>query len=170
MKTAFNLTKYICPLLILAAVIFPVVTAQANPIELPEKSIKPEIAFLIGFAILLEVICVWFILRRSLRPRFFILWLIGMHLITYPAFLGLLWLLQSMRPAFAVAIGEGLVVVVEGLIIYGICWLMAPANSPLPRPTIARCWLASFVGNVCTAVAFPILVAIFKLVERSGSG
>jgi hypothetical protein len=73
MKTAFNLTKYIWQLLILAAVIFSVVTAQANPIELPEKSIKPEISFLIGFAILLEVICVWFILRRSLRPRFFIL-------------------------------------------------------------------------------------------------
>jgi len=170
MKTAFNLTKYIWQLVILAAVIFPVVTAQANPIELPEKSIKPEISFLIGFAILLEVICVWFILRRSLRPRFFILWLIGMHLITYPAFLGLLWLLQSMRPAFAVAIGEGLVVVVEGLTIYGICWLMAPANSPLPRPTIARCWLASFVGNVCSAVAFPILLTMFKMIERSGSG
>ena len=167
MKTAFNLTKYIWQLVILAAVIFPVVTAQANPIELPEKSIKPEISFLIGFAILLEVICVWFILRRSLRPRFFILWLIGMHLITYPAFLGLIWLLQSMRPAFAVAIGEGLVVVVEGLIIYGICWLLAPANSTLSRPTIAKCWLASFVGNVCSAVAFPVLVALF---ERFGPG
>src|SRR5271166_6549972 len=82
------------------------------------KSITPEISFLISFAILVEVICVWFILRRSLRPRFFVLWLIGMHLITYPAFLGLLWVLQAMRPAFAVAIGEGLVVVVEGLIIY----------------------------------------------------
>ena len=31
--------------------------------------------------------------------------LIGMHLLTYPAFLSLLWLLQDMRPAFAVASG-----------------------------------------------------------------
>ena len=75
---------------------------------------------------------------------------------------GLLWVLQAMRPAFAVAIGEGLVVVVEGLIIYGICWLLGPANSTLPRPTIAKCWMASFACNVCSAVAFPILVAIFE--------
>ena len=170
MKTKSDITDYIRPLVILAAVIFPIVSAQANPIEVPEKSIIPEISFLIGLAILIEIICVWFMLRRSRRPRFFILWLVGMHLITYPSFMGLLWLLQAMRPAFAVAIGEGLVVVVEGLIIYGICWLMAPANSTLPRPTIAKCWLASLVGNVCSAVLFPVLFAVFKIIERSGSG
>lgn len=118
MKTKFEIADYIRPLVILAAVIYPVITAQANPIEVPEKSIIPEISFLIGLAILIEVICVWFMLRHSRRPRFFILWLVGMHLITYPSFMGLLWLLQAMRPAFAVAIGEGLVVVVEGLLIY----------------------------------------------------
>jgi len=72
----------------------------------------------IGVAILLEVICIWLVLRRARRPRFFVLWLAGMHLITYPAFLGVLWMLPRIRPALAVAVGEGLVVVVEGIIIY----------------------------------------------------
>ena len=170
MKTKSDITDYIRPLVILAAVIFPIVSAQANPIEVPEKSIIPEISFLIGLAILIEIICVWFMLRRSRRPRFFILWLVGMHLITYPSFMGLLWLLQAMRPAFAVAIGEGLVVVVEGLLIYAMCWLIAPANPTLPRPTMTKCWLASLIGNICSAVAFPILFTVFKIVERSGSG
>lgn len=170
MKVKSDPADYLRPLVILAVVIFPVVSAQANPIEVPEKSIVPEISFLIGLAILIEVICVWFILRRSRRPRFFILWLLGMHLITYPSFMGLLWVLQAMRPAFAVAIGEGMVVVVEGLIIYAMCWLLAPTASTLPRPPLAKCWLASFVGNVCSAVAFPVLFAVFKIIERSGSG
>ena len=90
MKTKSDIADYIRPLVILVAVIFPVVSAQANPIEVPEKSIIPEISFLIGLAILIEILCVWFMLRRSRRPRFFILWLIGMHLITYPSFMGLL--------------------------------------------------------------------------------
>src|SRR5260221_4594655 len=170
MKTQSDPADHIRPLVILAAVMFPVVSAQANPIEVPEKSIIPEISFLIGLAILIEVICVWFILRRSRRPRFFILWLLGMHLVTYPSFMGLLWLLQAMRPAFAVAIGEGMVVVVEGLIIYAMCWLLAPTASTLPLPLLAKCWLASLVGNVCSAVAFPVLFAVFKIIERSGSG
>lgn len=170
MKMKSAITDYLRPVLVLAAVIFPVVSVQANPIEVPEKSIIPEISFLIGLAILIEIICVWFMLRRSRRPRFFILWLVGMHLITYPSFMGLLWLLQAMRPAFAVAIGEGLVVVVEGLIIYGMCWLMSPAHSALSRPTLAKCWLASLAGNICSAVAFPVLLTVFKIIERSGSG
>jgi Na+/phosphate symporter len=90
--------------------------------------------------------------------------------LTYPSFLGLLWLLQAMRPALAVAIGEGLVVVVEGSIIYAMCGLLAPTAPDLPRPPLAKCWLASLVGNVCSAVAFPVLFALFKIIERSGSG
>ena len=101
MKTISGLPNHVRPLVILAVVSFSILTARANPIEIPEKSVKPEICFLIGFAILFEVLCVWYILRHSLRPRFFIVWLLGMHLVTYPAFLGLLWLLQAMRPAFA---------------------------------------------------------------------
>ena len=105
MKTKSALAGYLRPLGILAAVIFSGVTAQANPIALPEKSITPEISLVIGVAILLEVICIWLVLRRARRPRFFVLWLSGMHLITYPAFLGVLWMLQDLRPALAAAVG-----------------------------------------------------------------
>jgi hypothetical protein len=137
------------------------VPAVANPIELPEKPVTHEITFLITVAIVLEVICIWFILRRSRRPSLFILWLIGMHVLTYPGFLGLLWLLQDMRPALAVGIGEGLVVVVEGILIFVICHFVAPAKPGLTAPSIIKCWLASLVGNACSAVAFPILTAMY---------
>ena len=144
---------------ILAWLILPVVSAKANPIALPEKPITPEVSLLIIVAILLEVICICLILRRSKTPRFFVLWLIGMHLFTYPSFLGLLWLLQDMRPAFAVGIGEGLVVFIEGALIYLICRFVAAAKPGLTTPSIAKCWLASCVGNVCSAAALPILLA-----------
>ena len=88
MKTHPQLMGYIRRLGILAAMLLSVVSARANPIELPEKSITPEVSLVIGGAILLEVICIWLVLRRARRPRFFVLWLAGLHLITYPAFLG----------------------------------------------------------------------------------
>jgi hypothetical protein len=138
--------------------LFPFI-ACANPIEIPEKPVTLEITFLIITAILIEVVCVWLILRRSQKPKFFPVWLIGMHLLTYPAFLGLLWLIQDIRPAFAVAIGEGLVVLVEGGLIYLICRLIRPANPDLAPATGMKCWLASFIGNACSAGAFPILIA-----------
>ena len=96
-------------------------SSQANPISIPEKPLTPEITFLISFSILLEATCILFLLRRFRKPRFFILWILGLHLITYPVFLGFLWLFQDMRPALAVAFGEGLVVVIEGTLIYCIC-------------------------------------------------
>ena len=94
--------NYIRRLAFLAAAFLPVASASANPIEMPEKPLTPEITFLIVCAILLEVVCILLMLWRSKKPRFFILWLIGIHLFTYPAFLGFLWLEQNMRPAFAV--------------------------------------------------------------------
>lgn len=147
---------------ILAAVILSSIRARANPIEFPEKSITPKISFVIGFAILLELICICWILRRSRRPRFFILWLVGLHLITYPAFLGLLWELVEIRPAFAVALGEGVAVVIEGSLIYLICRFVPSIKPKPPAPSIAKCWLASLIGNACSAAAFPLLLAIFE--------
>jgi hypothetical protein len=147
---------------VLAVLILSCASAWANPISLPEKSITPEISFVIGFAILLEVICIWWILRRSRRPRFFILWLVAMHLITYPAFLGLLWRLDEVRPAFAVGLGEGLVVAVEGSLIYLICRFMPSAKSELAAPSVAKCWWASLIGNILSAIAFPILLGIYE--------
>jgi hypothetical protein len=145
----------------MASMILLAISARANPISLPEKPVTAEISVTIAFAILLEVICIWLILRRSRTPRFFVIWLIGLHILTYPSFLGLLWLLQDMRPAFAVASGEGLVVLIEGGLIYLICRFAAPAKPELMAPSIAKCWLASFIGNVCSAAAFPVLLAIY---------
>jgi hypothetical protein len=143
----------------LAVLVLSGVSAQADPIDLPEKPITPEVSFLIGSAILLEVICIWLILRRCRKPRFFILWLIGMHALTYPGFFRLL---LDMRPAFAVAIGEGLVVIVEGWLIYLICTYFSSAKTGRAAPSLSKCWLASLIGNLCSAVAFPVLTIIYE--------
>lgn len=145
----------------LAVLFVSAASLRANPIELPERSGTPQIAFLLAFAILLEVVCIWLVLWRSRKPRFFILWLIGMNLLTYPAFVGLLRALDDLRPALAVLIGEAVVVVVEGGMIYLMCRFILPAQSDLTAPSAIKCWLASFVGNVCSAATFPILLAIY---------
>jgi len=144
-----------------------VLTAQADPIVIdnPREPISLKTPFIITFAILLEVICIWLILRRSQKPRFFILWLIGMHVLTYPPFLGLLWLFQDTHPVFAAGLGEGLVVLVEGMLVYLICRLVTPSNPELVRPSIPQCLLASFLGNLCSAVAYPILSSIYFLID-----
>jgi hypothetical protein len=61
----------------------------------------------------------------------------------------------------AVASGEGLVVLIEGLLIYLICRFIPPAKPEFAAPSIAKCWLASFIGNICSAGAFPMLLAIY---------
>jgi hypothetical protein len=139
-------------------------SVRANPIEVPEKSVVVENAFLICTALMVEIFFVWLILRHSRRPRFFVLWLVAMHVVTYPAFLGLLSALGDLRPIYAVMVGEGLVVVVEGMIIYGICRLAAPIRSNLSQPSIYKCWVAAFVGNLSSVLAFPLLVAAFERV------
>jgi hypothetical protein len=133
---------------------------RADPIEIPERSVVPEIAMLTGVSILLEAICIWLLLRRFQKPRLFILWIMGMHLITYPAFMGLLWLLQDMRPALAAGIGEGIVVLVEGSLIHLICRFVPSAKSNRPPASLLRCLLASLAGNAVSAAVFPILLKI----------
>lgn len=149
----------------LAALLLCAFSASANPIEIGihEKSLTPEITFLIGFSILLEAACILFLLRRFRRPRFFILWIFGMHLLTYPAFLSFLWLLQDMRPAFAVAYGESLVVLVEGILINLICSYV-PTKQNFPTASLFRCWLVSLAGNACSLIAFPFLTHFYSSV------
>lgn len=141
--------------------------AWANPIVLPEKPVAPEITFLLGSAILLEVVCVWMVLRRWGKPRLFVLWLIGMHALTYPGFLALLAALDELRPVSAAVIGEAVVVAVEGAIMYLLCRFLRTKKSEVAAPSAVRCWLASLVGNACSVAAFPILSAAF---ERFGPG
>ena len=136
---------------------------QADPISIPEKPLTPEITFLVSFSILLEATCILLLLRRFRKPRLFVLWILGLHLITYPAFLGFLWLFQDMRPALAVASGEGLVVVIEGTLIYWICRCVT-AKQNLPKASLLRCWMASLAGNACSLVAFPLLMTFYRSV------
>jgi len=142
---------------IAAAIFIATFSAQANPIPLPEKPVTPEISFLIPVSILLEAICWVFLLRKFQRPRFLVLWILGMHLITFPAFLGILKFLDTMRPATAVALGETLVVLVEGYIVFLICNYVRPSRQNARSPSLARCWLVSLAGNICSAAAFPLL-------------
>ncbi|HTB85535.1 MAG TPA: hypothetical protein VK742_17945 [Candidatus Sulfotelmatobacter sp.] len=162
MRTPITFKRHAHRLAALMIVILSAVSVQADPIALPEKPITPEISFVIGFAILLEVICIWWILRRSRKPRFLILWLIGMHLLTYPPFLGLLWMLHDMRPVYAVAVGEGLVVIIEGVLIYLICRFIPSAKTEGATPSIIKCLLASLLGNIVSAAAFPALLAVYE--------
>jgi len=142
-------------------------SARANPIEIPEQPLTPEIAFLISFSIFLEAACISLLLRHFRKPRLFILWILALHLITYPGFLSLLWLLPDLRPALAVALGEALVVAVEGTLIYWIC-RRAPSRQKLPRASLVVCWRASLVGNVCSLMAFPCLLNSFEFLSRHG--
>jgi hypothetical protein len=158
--------SYIWRLGVLAAMLFCSFSAQANPISIPEKSITPEITFLICFSIFLEAVCVLLLLRYFRKPRFFVLWILGLHLITYPAFLGLLWLFQNMRPFFAVALGEGLIVIIEGTLIYLICRFVPPSKQIFLKTSLVRCWMASLVGNACSLVAFPLLINLYDFISH----
>ena len=55
---------------------------------------------------------------------------------------------------------EGLVVVIEGTLIYLICRFIPSAKSNLASPSIVKCLLASLIGNIISAAAFPVLIAI----------
>lgn len=160
MRTQNNHLPCLRWLVLWAAMFFPVMSVNADPISMPEKPVTPTIVFLIGFSIVLEVLCILLVLWHVRKPRFFILWLIGMHALTYPGLLSVLWFLQNIRPAYAVAGGEILVVLVEGMLIFLICHLIPPAKSNLASPSMVKCLLASFIGNLCSALAFPLLSMI----------
>jgi multisubunit Na+/H+ antiporter MnhB subunit len=70
-----------------------------------------------------------------------------------------------MRPAFAAALGEGLVVIIEGTLIYLIC-RHVPAKQNLPIASLVRCWLISLAGNACSLIAFPLLTNLYDFISR----
>ena len=152
----------------LAVLLLSVVSLKANPIS--SFSVEEMPIFQLGtvipitLAILAEVVCVLLLLRRQQTPRLFILWLMGMHLVTYPLFLGSLWFADGLRPALAVAMGEGLIVLIEGGLIYLMCRFAPSGKSGLPLPSVSKSLFASLVGNVCSAVAFPLLIILYGLI------
>src|SRR5580692_690513 len=147
---------------VLAAIVLFPLSSHADPISIPVKLLTREMIFLIGSAIFLEALCILFIVRRFHKPRFFVLWILGLHLITYPIFLGLVWWFQNMRPAFAVMLGEGSIVIIEGILIFLICNLISSPKSGITKPSLLRCLFASLAGNLVSASVFPVLVAIYE--------
>jgi hypothetical protein len=154
----------------LAVMLLSTVSLKADPIDVSESPIVPKIIFLVAFAILAEAVFILLLLRRWRTPRFFILWLMGMHLLTYPAFLGLLWFFDSLRPVLAVAMGEGLIVLIEGGLIYLLCRFAPSARVSLPMPSFLKCLFASLIGNICSAVVFPFLMILYGLIASSIEG
>ena len=153
--TLFTTAKVGLFLLILLSA-FP---ALANPIPLPEKPVTGPLTLAVTVAIFIEAICWVLCLRRFRRPRFFILWVLGMHLITFPAFVGLLHFLDAFRPAVAVTLGEVFVVISEGFLVFLACNYLARASQTGSPPGLLRCWLVSVLSNACSMVAFPLLTA-----------
>lgn len=146
-----------------AALSLMAVSVKANPMapSVVRAPFQPQALIAIALAILAEVICIVWLLRHWRHPRLLILWLMGMHLLTYPLFLGWLWLTYGMHPAIAVATGEGLVVVFEGCLIYLMCRFLSSRQSTVAAPSITRSMVASLLGNICSAAVFPVLMMLY---------
>jgi len=147
-----------------AVLLLSAISLKADPISPDEGSLTFIVFIPMALAILLEAVCIWLILRRWRIPRFFILWLLAMHLATYPLFLGFLWLLYGTRPALAVALDEAVIVLVEGSLIYLMCRYISSRESSLPVPSLSKSLFASLVGNICSAVSYPMLLRLFGLI------
>ena len=152
---------------LVAALLLSAVSLKADPIDITQEPIRNVAIYLGVLAILAEAVCISLLLRRWRRPRFFILWLMGMHLLTYPVFLGFLWLAEAVRLALAVATGEGLIVLIEGSLIYLMCRFLSSRKSELAVPSISRSLFASLVGNVCSVVTFPLLMMFYGWIAFS---
>jgi hypothetical protein len=147
---------------ILVSGLFLSVIAVANPIVAPNSYLtggdpnKPEVILLLAVCFFLEIACFLRVLSQSRKPRFLAVWLLAMHLVTYPAFLWwCLWLElgRSIRPAYAIGSGELLVMIVEGLLTYLICRYVPSSQSNRAFPSVLRCLLASLIGNLVSAIA-----------------
>jgi len=146
------------------------VSLKADPISVGEGPPQLGVVVPIVLAILLEAICVLLMLRRWRKPAVFILWLMGIHVLTYPLFLGLLWLSYGLHPALGVTLAEGLIVLIEGGLIWLICRFLSSTKSELPVPSIARSLFASLIGNICSAAAFPLLLMLYAKIVYSVVG
>jgi len=134
---------------------------------------------LVGIPVFLEAVCVMLLLLRFRTPRFFILWIMGMHLLTYPLFvflyLGGHWLeihiypmcyyalfLKRLLMDLGLIVPEGLIIILEGSLIYLMCRYIAPRGATLPIPSLQRCWAVSLVGNICSLIASAVLAALLS--------
>jgi len=90
----------------LAVLLLSVVSLKANPISAEETPVfQLGIIIPITLAILSEAICIRLLLRRWRRPGLLIPWLMVMHLLTYPLFLGWLWFFLRITSSFGRGVG-----------------------------------------------------------------
>jgi hypothetical protein len=172
MSTPIHLRRFV----ILAALFFCAFSAQADPIPVPRPSWMEESQIpLAGIAIFFEALCVMLILRRFRTPRFFILWILGMHIVTYPLFiflmmgtlrlrrcLYLVWFLRgALNDLSGLVVAEGLIIVLEGSLIYWMCRFVPSPAATFPVPSMRQCWVASLAGNLCSVVVSVLLAALF---------
>ena len=141
MKTPFSrtLNHWLRSFGFLAALFCFAPGLYAGPVIFPGRSQNSVLAVYVAVAIFLEAVCVAWLLRKFHRPRFFILWVLGTHLLTFPAFLGFVWLLQPLFQDFTITLAEGLVVWPKA----GCSIRFAGAQLP---PSIRRCPRR---GNAC---------------------
>ncbi len=160
--------------LIFLAALLPGGSLRADPIVDFGVSSRSQfgIIFTITIAILVEAVCILLLLRRRRTPRLFFLWLMAMHLLTYPIFLGLVWFSAGARPGLAAGICEGIIVLIEGSLIYLLCRFAPSAKMALPSPSVGKALFASLIGNICSAAAFPLLTLLNALLAHAigGSG
>jgi len=151
----------------LAVPLLSAFSLKANPVVVGEGPPRLEVVVPVVLAVLAEAICIRLLLRRWRKPGLFLLWLMGMHLLTYPLFLGVLWLSYGLQPILAVAMGEGLIVLIEGGLIYLICRFLSSAKSGLPAPSFSKSLFASLMGNICSAAALPLLMILYGWMASS---
>jgi len=130
---------------------------QAAPVIFPGRAPNHVLAAYVAVAILLEAICVAWLLRACRHPRFFVVWIYGTHLLTFPLFVGAVWLLQPLFRDFTVAFAEAFVVLAEGWLVFQIC-RRAPSPTYLVPPPVGECWYAALIGNACSLLAFWLLL------------
>jgi hypothetical protein len=133
----------------------------------PGPIYEPNTLAAILGAIGLEAACVALWLRKSRTPRFFVFWLMVMHLLTYPVFLGLLWLAVNMKAGTAVMTGEAIIVLLEGVLIYSLCRWLPSRKEAMPSPSVFKTLAASLAGNICSFVAFPLISTVTMMIARS---
>ena len=149
----------------LAVLLLSAISLKADPVVVGEGPPRLDVVVPVVLAVLAEAVCIRLLLWRWRKPGLFLLWLMGMHLLTYPLFLGALWLSYGLQPVLAVVMGEGLIVLIEGGLIYLICRFLSPAKSELPAPSFSKSLFASLLGNICSAAAFPLLMMIASFIE-----
>src|SRR5208337_1927983 len=76
----------------LAVLLLSAISLKADPVVVGEGPPRLEVVVPVVLAVLAEAVCIRLLLRRWRKPGLFLLWLMGMHLLTYPLFLGALWL------------------------------------------------------------------------------